>query len=237
MTSIQGANDIASRRQWSKNLGVEFENLSLLTRALTHRSYINEHPEAIEDNERLEFLGDAVLDFIVGDWLYNCFPEMKEGEMTRVRSSLVCTEQLAQFAVEIDLGSQIFLGQGEEASGGRERIPILCGGFEALIGAFYLEHGLSFVKSFMRPLLEESTERILAQEHIRDPKSLLQEWVQSQGSGTPIYRTISENGPDHAKNFTMEVLVDGQVYGQGQGSNKREAAKLAAQNALGRLNV
>ncbi|MEA2007754.1 MAG: ribonuclease III [Chloroflexota bacterium] len=237
MEDTQGRQTPASRQKWVKRFGIPFNNVSLLTRALTHRSYINEHPEAIEDNERLEFLGDAVLDFIVGAWLYNRFPEMAEGEMTRMRSALVRTEQLAEFASKIDLGNFILLGHGEDAHGGRERLALLCAGFEALIGALYLEQNISAVSEFMRPLLDDATEKILARGRTRDPKSLFQEWAQAQGMSTPIYRTASESGPDHAKSFSVEVLVDGIVYGFGKGSNKREAAKIAAQEALERFNV
>lgn len=235
MENTQGYQNPAARQEWVKELGIPFENLSLLTRALTHRSYINEHPGAIEDNERLEFLGDAVLDFIVGAWLYNHFPEMAEGELTRLRSALVRTEQLGHFAQEIELGKAMLMGQGEEANGGRERLSLLCGGFEALIGALYLEGSIPAVSEFMQPFLEAAVERILARGPTRDSKSLFQEWIQSQGMGTPLYRTISESGPDHAKTFIMEVLVDGEVYGRGEGPNKREAAKAAAQEALDRF--
>ncbi|RLD05486.1 MAG: ribonuclease III [Chloroflexota bacterium] len=237
MEDTQGRQSPAARQKWAERLGIPFNNLSLLTRAFTHRSYINEHHEAIEDNERLEFLGDAVLDFIVGAWLYNRFPEMAEGEMTRMRSALVRTEQLAEFANKIDLGDFILLGHGEDVHGGRERLALLCAGFEALIGALYLEQDIPAVSEFMRPLLNDATEKILARGRTRDPKSLFQEWIQSQGMSTPVYRTVSESGPDHAKSFSVEVLVDGVVYGHGEGHNKREAAKMAAQKALERLNV
>ena len=237
MKYTQESTNIVSHPKWAKNLGIEFKNISLLTRALTHRSYINEHPGAIEDNERLEFLGDAVLDFIVGAWLYNHFPEMAEGELTRMRSALVCTEQLADFANKINLGTYILLGQGEEANGGRERLALLCAGFEALIGALYLEKGIPAVSRFMKPYLDVAVDLILAQGRTRDPKSLLQEWSQAYGLDTPTYRTIFEHGPDHAKTFGVEVLVDGKVYGHGEGPSKREATKLAAQEALVRLNV
>lgn len=237
MENAQGYQNPVSRQEWARELGLSFKNLSLLTRALTHRSYINEHPESHEDNERLEFLGDAVLDFIVGAWLYNHFPEMAEGELTRLRSALVCTEQLGQFAQEIELGAVILMGQGEDDNGGRERLSLLCAGFEALVGALYLESSIPAVSEFMQPFLETAVEQILARGSTRDPKSLLQEWIQSQGLGTPVYRTASESGPDHDKTFIMEVLVNGEIYGRGQGHNKREAAKTAAQEALERLNI
>ncbi len=137
----QGKLGYESLRDFSERLGLNFPDPLLLTRALTHRSFLNEHPEALEDNERLEFLGDAVLDFLVGAWLYNRFPEMSEGNLTRLRSALVRTESLAEFARQIDLGSVLLLGHGESEGGGRDRIALLCGAFEALIGAIYLEGG------------------------------------------------------------------------------------------------
>ena len=145
----------------SERLNLPFSNYLLLSRALTHRSFLNEHPEAIEDNERLEFLGDAVLDFLVGDWLYNHYPEMAEGELTRMRSALVRTEQLAEFAIFIGLAGAIRLGHGENESGGRERPALLCASFEALIGALYLDAGLSVVQEFMEPLLRKAVKPVL----------------------------------------------------------------------------
>jgi ribonuclease-3 len=131
----QGTDALESPRQLAQRLGMEFSDILLLSRSLTHRSYLNEHPEAIEDNERLEFLGDAVLDFLVGAWLYNRFPEMAEGQLTRLRSALVRTEQLAEFSKQLKLGKAMRLGRGEADSGGRHRLALLCATFEALVGA------------------------------------------------------------------------------------------------------
>ncbi len=136
-----GEVQIESAQDFARRLNLNFQNLMLLQRALTHRSYLNEHPEAIEDNERLEFLGDAVLDFLVGAWLYNRFPEMKEGDLTRLRSALVRTEQLADFAASFGFGSSLRLGRGESLAGGRGRKAMLCAAFEAVVGALYLDSG------------------------------------------------------------------------------------------------
>src|SRR5512143_1383664 len=144
-----------SPREFSQRLKLPFSDYLLLSRALTHRSYLNEHPEALEDNERLEFLGDAVLDFLVGAWLYNHFPEMAEGELTRLRSALVRTEQLAEFAQQIALGSAMRLGRGEAEGGGRERLALLCATFESLIGALFLDGGIEAVSKFVEPMLHE----------------------------------------------------------------------------------
>lgn len=204
----------------------------LLSRALTHRSYLNEHPEALEDNERLEFLGDAVLDFLVGAWLYHQFPEMKEGELTRLRSALVRTDQLANFANEVDLGRYLLLGHGEEEGGGRKRNAILCGAFEAIIGALYLQDGILVVNEFMEPFLELAVTQIISERKHQDPKSMLQEWAQSKGMGTPIYRVMAINGPEHDKLFEIEVLINGDILGTGKGSSKQAATKAAAYEAL-----
>lgn len=232
MVNARDALGTEDPREFSQRLNLPFSDFLLLNRALTHRSYLNEHPEALEDNERLEFLGDAVLDFLVGAWLYNRFPELPEGNLTRLRSALVRTEQLAQFAGNINLGSAILLGHGEEEAGGRERPALLCGTFEALIGALYLDSGIVAVQAFVAPMLESAAEEILSDHRDKDPKSLLQEWAQAQGYGTPSYRTVSATGPDHAKIFTVEVYIQGERYGRGVGNSKQAAAKFAAREAL-----
>jgi ribonuclease-3 len=215
-----------------KRLGLHFDNLHLLVRALTHRSYVNENKNALEDNERLEFLGDAVLDFVVGAWVYNHFPEMPEGDLTRMRSALVRTDTLAEFARQLNLGPALRLGRGELASGGRQRDNLLCATFEALIGAMYLDADIGTVERFVEPLLAEVSSKVISQEEIYDPKSTLQEWAQSNKLGTPRYTTVDSSGPDHAKVFTVEVQVSGNVYGRGQGSSKQSAAQAAAHVAL-----
>jgi ribonuclease-3 len=213
-------------------LGIAFNDYSLLSRALTHRSYLNERPEALEDNERLEFLGDAVLDFLVGAWLYHHYPEMSEGELTRLRSALVRTEQLAAFARNFDLGSAMRLGRGEDESGGRSRDALLCATFEAVVGALYLDAGILVVQTFLEPILEPATEEILIGRMDQDPKSLLQEWAQARGYSAPVYRMVASDGPDHAKVFQVEVLVNGEVFGRGSGPSKQAATKIAAKAAL-----
>jgi ribonuclease III len=226
-----------SPQQLGQRLGLQFNNNLLLSRALTHRSYLNEHNDAVEDNERLEFLGDAVLDFIVGAWLYNRYPEMPEGDLTRMRSSLVYTEQLANFARKIGLGRAMRLGRGESQAGGRERHALLCDTFEALIGAIYLDKDIEAVKSFISPMLKEAADEILANHSIEDPKSLFQEWAQSQGYQAPYYVTRGSVGPDHSKVFEVDVVVNGQVYGTGSGTSKQAAAKSAARDALSRQRI
>ena len=208
------------------------KNEYLFKRALTHRSFLNENFDILEDNERLEFLGDAVLDFYVASWIYHHFPEMAEGDLTRLRSALVRTEQLAEFAKKLNLGSLMLLGKGEAESGGRERLNLLCATFEAVVGAIYLDSGIEVVQSFLEPLIQEAAYDILACNKEHDPKSDLQEWAQSQGYGAPIYRTASVRGPEHAKTFEVEVYLGDQCIGRGEGPNKRTAAKNAAKAAL-----
>ncbi len=221
----------------AKRLGLSFSNLHLLTRALTHRSFVNENPRVPEDNERLEFLGDAVLDFVVGAWVYHHFPEMAEGELTRLRSALVKTDQLARFARALDLGPALRLGRGELASGGRDRENLLCGAFEAVIGAMYLEAGIAFVERFMQPLLETARADVLTQPDLADAKSRLQEWAQGEKLGSPRYVTVGASGPDHAKQFEVEVRLDGKPLGRGVGSSKAAAEQEAAKAALKTLGL
>ena len=235
MTSLFVSRDFEPASDLSQRLGLHFSKLSMLTRALTHRSYVNENPDAMEDNERLEFLGDAVLDFIVGAWVYNRFPEMPEGNLTKMRSALVRNDQLAEFARHLNLGPALRLGRGESASGGRQRDALLGSAFEALIGALYLDSGLEAVEDFVKPLLEGVRELVLTKIH--DPKSQLQEWAQAQKLGAPRYKTIATTGPDHAKEFDVQVEISGQVVGQGHGTNKHSAEHFAAKNALKSLGI
>lgn len=226
-----------SPEELSRRLNLPFKNWLLLSRALTHRSYLNEHSDALEDNERLEFLGDAVMDFIVGAWLYNRYPEMAEGDLTRMRSALVHTERFAEFARQLHLGNAMRLGRGEAQGGGRDRDALLCDTFEAIIGALYLDCGIEAVKTFTATLLETASEDILIHHKNEDPKSLFQEWAQSQGFQAPIYVTRNSSGPDHSKIFEVDVIVNGEIYGSGTGHSKQAAAKAAASKALGQIGL
>ncbi len=219
-------------------LGVSFADKLMLQHALTHRSYLNENPNThLQDNERLEFLGDAVIDFVIGEYLYHRFPEYDEGELTALRAALVCTRALADLARQIGLGKYLLLGRGEEESGGRERPAVLCGAFEALTGALYLDRGLDSVREFLMPLMEPALERILANHQIKDAKSILQEMSQAHLGYTPRYQTISTRGPDHDKVFTVAVLINGVTYGRGEGRSKQQAAQAAAAEALQQLEA
>ena len=213
-------------------MGYTFKEESLLRLALTHPSVAHESSGPIQHNQRLEFLGDAVLDFLVGAYLYNKYPDYREGELTRLRSALVRTETLAEFARQINLGKAMHLGKGERDAGGRQRLALLCGTFEALVGALYISAGMQAVSDFMLPLLAPAAERIVAEHEDHDPKSLLQELVQSDGYPPPVYRMVDSSGPEHNKIFAVEVLVDGKVLGSGAGSSKQAATKAAALAAL-----
>lgn len=222
--------------QLEQRLSIVFRDKSLLQRALIHRSYLNEHPEfPLEDNERLEFLGDAVLDFVTGEYLYHRFPEMKEGPLTSLRSVLVRRSTLARFARECDLGRHLLMGHGEAESGGRNRPATLCAAFEALVGALYLDQGIESVHHLIKPLIVPEIARTLEDRLDKDPKSSLQELAQARMHHTPRYSTIGESGPDHAKQFTVAVTIGNEVYGQGKGPSKQQAAQAAAHAALKRM--
>lgn len=217
----------------SDRIGVEFNDFSLLSRALTHRSYLNENPGAIlEDNERLEFLGDAVIDFVVAGYLYNRFPEMDEGELTSLRAALVCAETLATFARAIELGRYLRLGFGEEESGGRERTPLLCASFEAVMGAVYLDRGLEVTRPIIERTIQPMLEQIRAGSLHKDAKSEFQVWAQARFNQTPHYHVVASEGPDHARTFTVRVVVGSETWGEGQGRSKQAAAQAAAAEAL-----
>ncbi len=217
-------------------LGFAFEDKSLLQRALTHRSYLNENPNLPWlDNERLEFLGDAILGFVTAEYLYHRFPEMKEGDLTSLRAALVRGQTLAEYAEELNLGPHLLISRGEAAARGRSRPALLAATFEAIIGALYLDHGLEPARSLILRVVEPKTVSIVQERLDRNAKSLLQELSQGRLKVTPIYRTISTSGPDHAREFTIQVLLGDRVYGLGRGHNKQTAEQEAARAAIAEL--
>lgn len=222
--------------QYSEQLGIKFHDPELLLRALTHRSFVNENEEINRDNERLEFLGDAILGFIVAEMLYKLFPEKPEGDLTKIRSAMVRADSLAKIAQSIDLGNNLLMGKGEISSGGREKTNNLCRGFEALIGAIYLDQELSGLISFLQPYLDESLEYVLEYNLHVDARSELQELSQSKLHLTPHYHVVDITGPDHKRNFIIEVILEDRIIGKGQGRSKRVAAQSAARDALNNLN-
>ena len=216
-----------------KALGYSFRNPALLREALRHSSYANEHhgAEAVS-NERLEFLGDSVLGFVTAEYLFAEHPDAPEGELTRIRARLVCESSLYEAARSIGLGDYLSLGRGEEAGGGRERPSILADATEAVIAAIYLDGGIEAAGALIHRLLLDNANEERAAERRRDYKTALQELVQRRPNRTLRYQLAGESGPDHAKTFTVTVLLDDTVVGEGSGRSKKEAEQMAAQDAL-----
>lgn len=216
-------------------LNYQFRSPELLQLALTHPSYAHEHPEEGGEehhNQRLEFLGDAVLDFLVAAWLFQRYPEFPEGPLTRLRATLVRTDTLASLAQALQLGPALRLGHGEAESGGQDRPANLCDALEATVGALYLDGGLEVVWSRLEAWFAREADAILEAESYVDAKSRFQEWAQAALGLTPSYEIIAEEGPDHAKTFTAQVIVGQRVVGQGSGHSKRQAEQAAATYAL-----
>ncbi len=210
-----------------------FQNKSLLYLALIHRSFVFETPGAnSQTNERLEFLGDAVLAYASAEYLYKTFPEQDEGTLTLVRAKLVNAESLAKYAKEIQLGSQLLLGKGEDRSGGRERDIILADSLEAIIGAITLDGGIEQSVLFIVNLIQNDAQNSIQTRNYKDDKSLLQEKIQSQIGTTPVYEVVEECGPDHLKLFKVEVRLNNITIGRGEGHSKQKAQQAAAHDAL-----
>lgn len=221
--------------QLEEKIKYKFKNKSLLRQALTHSSYANENRGVPSFNERLEFLGDAVVSITSAEFLFGKFPDMPEGELSKLRSSLVCTASLSDFAKEISLGEFLYLGKGEENTGGRERLSILENAFEALTAAIYLDGGLECAREFVLRFLSES----LSTHHIsfKDYKTLLQEVVQQNQGETLNYVITGESGPDHDKRFEAEVHLNSNVIGRGTGKSKKQAEQEAAKEALQLMGI
>lgn len=213
----------------------DFKNTDLLKTALTHRSYLNEHKEIKNSNERLEFLGDAVLQFLTSHFLYEKYPNLPEGDLTNLRASLVCTPSLAQVSQTLNVGDYLFLSRGEEESGGRSREYILANTFEAILGAVFLDGHLKAVGSILKIYLFPKIEEIYKNQSYKDFKSRFQEIVQERFSQTPDYRQVEAWGPDHNKMFLMGVYLSEKLMGKGEGPSKQKAEQAAAKDALEKL--
>jgi ribonuclease III len=219
------------------------KNETLRLNALTHRSYVNEHPDAGEHNERLEFFGDAILGFLIGELLYKRYSDMSEAQLTRLRSNLVDEKQLAKFATQLGIGELMRLGKGAIKEGGRENPSLLSDTFEAYIAAYFLESGIEAVRKFVQPLFTAVADSIVFPQSDTDPKNLIdskgrfQQWALAQFVQNPEYIITDESGPDHAKEFTAEVHVNGKVYGVGKGRRKQDAEKRAAEVALEKVGL
>jgi len=220
-----------------KTLGVSFKDVSLLELALVHTSYVNENPDLVQaSNERLEFLGDAVLGMVVAEKLYQDFPNLPEGEMTKLRAALVRRDTLSKIAKSIRLGDYLYLGKGEESSGGRDRAANLARAMEAVIGAIFLDQGSAVTGNSILKLFDSELQRIVRRGIAVDYKSTLQELIQAREQRTPTYYVTATIGPDHSKTFTVEVRLNGTVLGQGSGKNKKAAETEAARSALKQIS-
>src|SRR3972149_3965444 len=204
-----------------------FSDDELLAQSLTHKSWVNEHPGERASNERLEFLGDAILEFVISKTLYSAFPDKEEGYLTALRANLVNTQNLATLAKKLDVGESLFLSKGEEDGGGREKTSLLADTVEAIIGALFLDRGIPTTEEFIKlNLVSEIPEKV--GKPLKDPKSRLQEYIQAEGLPAPKYKVIQESGPDHKKRFILEVVVGDKALAKGEGKNKSEAEQKAA---------
>lgn len=210
------------------NLGIVFKNKEHLINALTHRSYLNEHKDIKVHNERLEFLGDAVLELIVSDYLFNKFPSRPEGDLTSFRSALVKTESLADSAKKLGIGENLLLSRGEEETGGRTKSYLLANTFEAIIGAIYIDQGYEKCKEFIYNHLIPKLDDIIENRSDIDNKTRIQEIAQAKYKATPVYEVINEEGPDHDKRFTVVVKINDKIIGEGVGKSKQKAQEEAA---------
>lgn len=218
-------------KTFEHNLGYTFKNIDLLYNALTHSSYANEIRHGVTSNERLEFLGDSVLSVIVSDYLYEKYSNLPEGELTKLRASLVCEKSLCSFSRELELGRFLRLGKGEDKGGGRERDSILADAFEAVLAAIYLDGGIEVARKhvmrFILPELEHTDDEVF-----KDYKTALQEIIQRNPEESVTYILTGEQGPDHNKIFEVEVHLNSNVIGKGKGKNKKRAEQMAAKQAL-----
>ncbi len=219
-----------------KNLDLKFNDPELLKRSLTHRSLLNEKKNKdLKHNERLEFLGDAVLELIISEYLFHKYPERPEGELTSFRAAIVNTSSLAEVSKELGIGEHLLMSKGEEMTGGREKEYLLANALEAILGAIYLDQGYDATKAFTIKHLTTKIENIVKYRLDIDPKTKLQERSQRILKRTPSYKVIEEKGPDHEKTFTVVVKMNGKIYGKGQGANKQKAEENAALKALEKI--
>lgn len=226
-----------SYRELEEDLDYRFKDIKLLKKALTHSSYSNEHNlKVIENNERLEFLGDSVLDLIVSQYLYKKYPEYPEGELTKLRATVVCESSLAYIARKIKLGDYLFLGKGEEVTGGRDRESILADASEAVVGAIYIDSDFNTVRDLMLKVFERDLIKAISRGSLFvDYKTELQEELQKVSKSSIKYKVLKETGPDHNKVFHINVIFNKKVVGTGQGKSKKEAEQMAAKEALKKL--
>lgn len=215
----------------------KFNNQNLQRQAFIHRSYLNETKEKVSSNERLEFLGDSILSFVVSRYLYDKYPNFEEGILTNLRAQLVNTKSLADVARELNFGSLLILSKGEEESKGRENQSLLANSFESFIGALFLDQGINAVTDFLKEVLLGKAQEIVLKRNFKDPKSLLQEKVQSGKLSSPVYKVLEEEGPPHSRTFTVGAYVGDKLIAKGKGRSKQEAEVNSAKNAIEELSI
>ncbi|WP_184743923.1 ribonuclease III [Spirochaeta isovalerica] len=235
-TPIVSSKRRAELRLFEKQAGIRFKRVDLLNLAFIHRSYSNEYSQKIENNEKLEFLGDSVLGMVTADYLFNRLPDRVEGYLAKVKSFVVSEESLDSIARSIDVDKYLLIGKGEENSGGRQKKAILADCMEAIIGAYYLDTGYREVSKFVLRFLVPQIDKVLENRHKKDYKTMLQEYVQKKYHIYPKYTLVKKSGPDHDKTFWMEVSVNGRTFGPGEGKNKKEAEQQAAEEAFAYLS-
>ena len=218
-------------------LGITIKNPEIFKTAFTHRSYLNEHPTySNPSNERLEFLGDAVLQLLSSEFLYKAYPKSPEGDLTNFRSAVVCTSSIAEEAKKLGYGAHLYLSNGEESTGGREREYILANTFEAVLGAIYLEEGIEFCKEFLAKNLFYKVKDLVQKQEYKDAKSQFQEMAQEKVGITPLYEVLDSWGPDHEKTFKVGVYLDKKLMGVGEGRSKQKAEQQAALSAIDHMD-
>lgn len=220
-----------------KQISYTFQDISLLNKALTHKSYVNENSQSLKDNERFEFLGDSVLDLIVSGYIIKAFPDFAEGTLSKIRAAVVNESCLAELARQIDLGRYLLLGKGEASSGGREKNSLLANAYEALAGAVYFDSNLETALEIYLPVLDKEIAKYAETVRFRDYKSELQEYTQTHFNCIPSYNIVNERGPAHAKEFEVVVMVQESLRGRGNGKSKKEAEQAAAKSALESYNL
>jgi ribonuclease-3 len=221
-------------QELEESLGYSFADCALLAEAMTHRSYANEHPAELPDNERLEFLGDAVLDLVISQHLMSALPQSAEGELTRIRAEVVALPSLERLARSLGLGRALLLGRGEERSGGRNKASMLADALEALFGAIFTDAGYDRARAVILPLFVPLVQQAAAEES-QDYKSRLQEVLQAAQRGLPVYELVEAAGPAHERTYRVEAIIDGRLYGSGEGPTKKGAEQAAARAALASL--
>ncbi len=213
----------------------QFKNKKLFDQAFTHRSFLNETTEKVSSNERMEFLGDSIISFVISGYLFSRYPQFNEGILTNMRSLLVNTKSLAEVARELNLGEYLKLSKGEEDSKGRQNQSLLADSFEALVGALFLDSGIEQTKDFLMQVFSQRVQDLEKERSFKDPKSLLQEFIQSRKQTSPAYKVLKELGPAHSRVFTMGVFIGNKLFEEGKGKSKQEAEENAALKALEKL--